>query len=157
MSIVKPFVGLPLISTMMSPARIPAAIGRRSGKRRHHDQRIAGAGLMNLDADSAEFLVDRLAEAGHFVRADIARIGIELGHHPFDRRLQQLPPIDILDIVTLNLVEGVDKDLHQGVVVVLLCLPVGRFRLGLIGSHDGRSCKNQDETQERRKPCRAAS
>ena len=92
MSIVKPFVGLPLISTNFCPRHDPGGTPafREAATSRSADRR---ARLVDLDADSAEFLVNRLAEAGHFVRADIARIGIELGHHSFNRRLQQLPSI----------------------------------------------------------------
>ena len=103
---------------------------------------------VDLNADAAKFLIDRLAELGHFFRADVARVGIELRHHAFDGGLQQFATVDVLDVVPLHLLEGVDEHLHQRVVIVLR-RSVLLFRILSAGD---RGRQNRRENQHHRQP-----
>ena len=72
-----------------------------------------------MDPDAAELIIYGAAELGQFVRADVGRIGIELAHDAADCSFDQFPPIDLLDVVLIDLVDRIQEQLVQLVIVIL--------------------------------------
>ena len=73
----------------------------------------------DLNADAAEFAFHAGAKAFDFLRADVGRIGIELGHHAADGRFDQLPPIDLGDVIPLDLIDRIDDEFVKLVIIFL--------------------------------------
>ncbi len=73
----------------------------------------------DLDSDAAELALDAGAEAAQLLGRNVARIGIQLGQHAANGRLDQLAAIHLGDVVPLDLVDRVDQFLVELVVAVL--------------------------------------
>jgi hypothetical protein len=132
--------GLPSISTMRSPALIPACAAGAPGSGHHLDVPLFVV-KVDVDADAAELGFHRLVEFLEIFGADVVGIGIELFEHPLHRRLDELLAIDVLHVVAVDLLEGVDEHLHQLVVLFgggLLVLLVGDGRCEPAKQHDAR-------------------
>jgi hypothetical protein len=96
----------------------PGFIGRGSRQRRR-DGEPPGLGVdRHLNANAAEFLLDLHIKLRQVVGTDVIRVRVELVHHAPQRRLDQLPPIDVLDVVTFDLLERVGEHPHQFEILV---------------------------------------
>ena len=90
-----------------------------------------------------EALINLLIEASQFLRRDVAGVRIQLFDHATQRCFEQLAAIDILDVVSIDLLERIDKGLHQLKVVVLF-----RSGLGFILSVDRAHHQHKDESPQ---------
>ena len=95
----------------------------------------------DLNADPAERMFDVALESADVVGADVVGIGIELAQYAFDGRFHQLAPADVLDVVALDLIERVGKDLIQLEVAFGALF---RF-LGPRRARGDRQCQNQQD------------
>ena len=97
----------------------------------------------DLNADAPELALHAGAEAVQIVRPDVARIRVELAEDAADGRLDQIPPVDLDDVVPLHLIDRIDEHLVQFIVVVLglLC----RFRRGVGDGRRGAEHKSQQQ------------
>ena len=83
----------------------------------------------------------RLGELLQVLGADVVGVRVELFEHPLHRRLDELLAIDVLHVVAVDLLEGVDEHLHQLVVLF-------RRRLLLFGDDRGETAKQHDASQQ---------
>ena len=91
----------------------PGAVGGRAHQGAE-DLQLPARVDHHLDPDPAELALDRGAEPIHLLGTDVARIGIQFGQDPLDRRLDQLPAVHGPHVVPLDLVQRIDQQaLHS--------------------------------------------
>ena len=104
-----PSADWPSISTIWSPARIPALVGRRTDHGRDHSQPAALLVDTDLDADPAKLALDLAAKLPPLARVDVRRVRVEVLQHPLQGTLEQLAARYRADIIGLDLLDGVDE------------------------------------------------
>jgi hypothetical protein len=89
------------------------ALGRGTLDGSEHDELIVAR--LDLDADPSELAFGVVLERLEIVGRHVARVGVELGHHPLDRPGDELRPVDGVDVLVFDLDEHASKLLDRGV------------------------------------------